>query len=241
MKYLKKLRKEKNMTQVQIAKTLGVSRPTYILIEKGERYLTLDQALTLSDIYKINIKNLADQNFLYKEYNENLIEEKKSIYSNKNYKSRSVNIEDKFLEEILIILLGELISKFEIGIDFIGLLIFQLDYKYFIFNKKRLFKLDYIKENENSFIILGFEDWIDKLEKEGKILLIAKNDFDYRNRKYIPLIKNEINDIELSKREFLINTIEYYKKITKQQIMLEIKSYSIWKFTNSDNNINFEI
>ena len=54
-------------------------------------------------------------------------------------------------------------------------------------------------------------------------------------------IKNEINDIELSKREFLINTIEYYKKITKQQIMLEIQSYSIWKFTNSDNNINFEI
>lgn len=241
MKYLKKLRKEKNMTQVQIAKTLGVSRPTYILIEKGERYLTLEQALILADIYKINIKNLADQNFLYKDYNENLIEEKKSIYKKKVNKSRLVNIEDKFLEKVVIILLGELTSQFEIGIDFIILLIFQLDYKYFIFNKKKLFNLDYIKKNENSFMIKGFEDFIDKLEKEGKILLIAKNDFDYRNRKYIPLVSIEDRDIESSKVKFIINTIEYYKKMKKEQIILEIQSYSIWQFTNLDNNINFGI
>ena len=53
MKYLKEIRQKNRFTQEQIARHLGISRPTYIKLEK-EAYvcdLTMTQLEKLSDLY----------------------------------------------------------------------------------------------------------------------------------------------------------------------------------------------
>ena len=52
-----KARKERGLTQEQVAKALGVSRPTYVSIESGNRELTLSQAEALASILKISIED----------------------------------------------------------------------------------------------------------------------------------------------------------------------------------------
>lgn len=54
-KLLERLRKSINLSQVEIASRLGISRPTYILIENEKKELTLSQAKLLSDLYNIPV------------------------------------------------------------------------------------------------------------------------------------------------------------------------------------------
>ena len=54
-KLLEKLRKALNLSQAEIASRLGVSRPTYVLIEAEKKELTLSQAKLLSDLYNVPV------------------------------------------------------------------------------------------------------------------------------------------------------------------------------------------
>lgn len=54
-KFLEKLRSSLDLSQSDVAIRLSISRPTYTLIEKGEKDLTLNQAQILSGLYNVPI------------------------------------------------------------------------------------------------------------------------------------------------------------------------------------------
>ena len=75
MNRLRKLRKEKNLTQEYLAKKLGVKNTTISKWEKGIHQIKLDKAEMLSSIlgvplpYLLGIDGVAEQNLpLYKQY-----------------------------------------------------------------------------------------------------------------------------------------------------------------------------
>ena len=53
-----KARLERGYTQEQVARTMGISRPTYINIESGKKELTLRQIETISAMLRIKIEDL---------------------------------------------------------------------------------------------------------------------------------------------------------------------------------------
>ena len=55
---LKLLREKKDLSQEEIAGHLELSRPSYALIERGEKDLTLSQARIVSDLYGITLDSL---------------------------------------------------------------------------------------------------------------------------------------------------------------------------------------
>ena len=52
-KFIQQLRNKNNLTQEFLASQIGVSRPTYMQIEQGERDLTITEAQKLADIFGI--------------------------------------------------------------------------------------------------------------------------------------------------------------------------------------------
>ena len=52
---LGRLRQALNLSQGDIARRLGISRPTYFLVETGKKELTLSQAKLLSDLYNVPV------------------------------------------------------------------------------------------------------------------------------------------------------------------------------------------
>lgn len=55
---IKELRLQKGLSQDQIAKTIGVSRPTYTAIEVGKQKLDLEEAQKLAKIFGIGVDEL---------------------------------------------------------------------------------------------------------------------------------------------------------------------------------------
>ncbi len=56
--FIKQSREALDISQAEMADKLGVSRPTYIAVEKGERDLSLEEAQKLADIFGIPLDNL---------------------------------------------------------------------------------------------------------------------------------------------------------------------------------------
>ena len=58
---LQEARKARGMTQQGAAEALGVSRPTYIAIEKGERVVQPPELIRLAELYGRSVHDLLRQ------------------------------------------------------------------------------------------------------------------------------------------------------------------------------------
>ena len=56
-KFIHEQRTRRNMTQEYLASKLGVSRPTYMHIERGERELTVSEAKTLAAAFSMSLED----------------------------------------------------------------------------------------------------------------------------------------------------------------------------------------
>lgn len=56
--FIKALRNERDFSQSELAIKLGMSRPSYVAIEKGKKELTLSEADKLSEIFGVSIKEM---------------------------------------------------------------------------------------------------------------------------------------------------------------------------------------
>ncbi len=59
--FIVKLRKSAGFSQEKLSKKLGISRPTFIAIEKGERDVTLTELKKISKIFDIPIEIILDE------------------------------------------------------------------------------------------------------------------------------------------------------------------------------------
>lgn len=59
--FILKLRKEAGFSQEELSKKLGISRPTLISIEKGERDITLTELKVISETFDIPIEIILDE------------------------------------------------------------------------------------------------------------------------------------------------------------------------------------
>lgn len=64
------LRKSHGFSQSDVASRLGISRPTYLLVEKGEKELNLSQAKIISDLYSIPVEALRTGRLPKNEFKE---------------------------------------------------------------------------------------------------------------------------------------------------------------------------
>ena len=67
---LKKLRKDNNLSQEELALELGVSRQSVSKWESGQTYPEMDKVLQLCKMFNVNIDELLSQNI--KEVKENI-------------------------------------------------------------------------------------------------------------------------------------------------------------------------
>ena len=66
-KFLQELRKEKGLTQEQLAEKMGVARRTVSRWETGNNMPDLDLLIELSDLYDVGLRELLDEGRKIKE------------------------------------------------------------------------------------------------------------------------------------------------------------------------------
>ena len=130
-KFIQQQRAKRDMTQEYLASELGISRPTYMQIEHGERELTIPEAKKLAALFDMSLENfLAEKDV---ELKVTITKVKKKVAQKTKEEIRiSVPQEkaEKF-EQVLLYILSKIGGKPNIGQTVLYKLLYFIDFDYY--------------------------------------------------------------------------------------------------------------
>jgi transcriptional regulator with XRE-family HTH domain len=183
-KFIQQLRKKNNLTQEFLASEIGVSRPTYVQIEQGERDLTITEAKKLANIFDISFENFLEGKECLKK-DIKISEKKKTKKVIKNEIRISVPQEkiDKF-RQVLLYILKKVGGKPNVGMTVLYKLLYFIDFDYYEKYEDQLMGLVYLKNHRGPTPLL-FENLIDDMIKNGEVEIIKSKFYQYPQTKYL--------------------------------------------------------
>ena len=79
---IKELRKDKSLSQEQVAEKIGISKQQYTCIENGNGYISLKNLVKIADVFGITVKDITD-----------VLEQKSSLnYNPEEQKQSTINM-----------------------------------------------------------------------------------------------------------------------------------------------------
>ncbi len=182
-KFIQEQRKKREMTQEYLAKEIGVSRPTYVEIEQGNRDLTITEAQKLAGIFDMSLDDFLNANekeievdFKEEEIEKKVKPEMRIILPHANVK--------KF-KEVLLYLLEKVGSRPNIGETAIYKLLYFIDFDYYEKFEEQLTGARYIK-NHFGPTPIEFKGITDQMAAIGEVEKIKSKYFQHEQKKYLP-------------------------------------------------------
>ena len=234
-KFVKQQRAKHNITQEYLASELSISRPTYMLIERGERELTISEAKKLSAIFDMSLESFLTK----KEPRRDVIIEKKSIKKSEDLQIRVTEKNlDKF-KQVLLYVLCKVGSKPNIGETVLHKLLYFIDFDYYERFEENLMGATYIKNHHGpTSVELG--SIINEMQEQGELEAVKSQYFKYLQKKYLPRKRPNL-DI-LSARE--IEHIDDVLARLSDKNATEIENYSHedipWKSAQDGKPLSYE-
>ena len=113
--FLKELRKEKELTQEQLAETLNVSRRTVSRWETGSNMPDLDLLMEMADLYRVDLRELLNGERKNEPMNAELKETVMQVaeYSNAEKKRSTIIVRVYFVVGIIALIANAIINMLE--------------------------------------------------------------------------------------------------------------------------------
>ncbi|MGD9152345.1 MAG: DUF4065 domain-containing protein [Gammaproteobacteria bacterium] len=182
-KFIKQLRKKLQLTQEYLAEQLGISRPTYIQLERGERDLTVPEAEKLAKIFGLRLEDFLAENIP----NISIEITKAAITVKKPKNEIRINIPqqklDKF-KQVLLYILKKVGGKPNIGMTVIYKLLYFIDFDYYEKYEEQLMGLVFIKNHFGPTPVV-FEKIIQQMIDDNQIERIKSKYYKHEQTKYL--------------------------------------------------------
>jgi len=235
--FLLELRKNHGISQAFVAEKIGVSRASYIEIEKGAKELTLSQAHTIAEIFNITLAELIS--------GEKIFEVKVSINDTPEKKEKQeirIDVPQKNLKkfkEVLLYVLEKVGSKSNVGMTVIYKLLYFIDFDYYEKFEEQLVGATYIK-NHFGPTPVEFKKIVESMETKGELETVKSKYFLHEQTKYLP--RREPNISVLNARE--IKHIDEVLGRLSDKNAKELSDYSHedipWLITKDNQQIKYE-
>lgn len=184
-KFIQKLRKKHNLTQEFLASKIGVSRPTYVQIEQGERDLTITEAKKLAGIFGVSIEDFLAGKLTEREV---VLEKEKKSSKTAEPEMRIImpRANVKKFKEVLLYLLEKAGARPNIGETAIYKLLYFIDFDYYEKFEEQLTGAKYIK-NHFGPTPIEFKKLTDQMIERGEIEEVKSRYFQHEQKKYLPM------------------------------------------------------
>lgn len=193
-KFILEQRKKHNLTQDFLASKIGVSRPTYVQIEQGERDLTITEARKLADIFGI-----VFDDFVQGKDTSTTVEVKRGIKKIKEEKQEMrISVPQKNLQkfkEVLLYVLSKVGGKPNVGEAVVYKLLYFIDFDFYEKFEEQLVGATYIK-NHYGPTPVEFKTIVDDMIKNGEVVKVEGKYFNYPQRKYLPIREPDLTKLK---------------------------------------------
>lgn len=236
---IKKIRDSSGISQEKLALILGVSRPTISQIENGDRKVSADELIKLSEIFNISVNALLD---LEKEL-EVILPESKSRKQNKLEEPKiRINVPqknyDKF-KEVFIYILNKIGSKPNVGETVVYKLFYFIDFNFYERFEEQFIGATYIK-NHYGPTPVEFKKIVDRMIADREIERVESNYFSYPQTKYLPLRKPELSKLKANEIEVIDDVLNRISDMNAAQISDYSHNDVPWLTTDDGEIIEYE-
>ena len=235
--FLRHLREEKDFSQDDLAKQIGVSRPTYVLIEKGERELTVSEAQKLARIFGLSLEDFLEQRapkadapkLPAKRATEEEPDERISVPQERMEKFR----------EILLYILKNVGAKPNVGETVLYKLLYFIDFDFYEKYEEQLMGLKYIK-NHHGPSPVGFTQLVEQMEKDGELMRVKSKYFQFDQKKYIPLKEPDLSMIDAKELQHIDTVLARLSDMNANQIREYSHEDIPWKVQKMGEQLDYE-
>ncbi len=231
------MRNNQGISQAFVAEKIGVSRASYIEIEKGTKELTLSQANTLAEIFNITLAELISGDKISNiEVSINETPEKKE--------ERGIRIDVpqknlKKFKEVLLYVLEKVGSKSNVGMTVLYKLLYFIDFDYYEKFEEQLIGATYIK-NHFGPTPVEFKKIVESMESKGELETVKSNYFLHEQTKYLPRRESDISVLNAQE----IKHIDEVLSRLSDKSATELSDYSHkdvpWIITKDNQPIKYE-
>ncbi len=204
-KRISELRKNKGYSQDDLAKLLGISRPSLTQIELGKRNLLVVELKKIADNFSISIDKL-----LSNEFNSEEIELEDKETDDKQELRISIpqlNV-DKF-KSILLYILEKCAGKPNIGETVLYKLLYFSDFNYYEIYEEHLSGAEYRKLPYGP-VPQKLDSIINQMILSKTLKRIKTEYHGYPQTRYIPLAKPDLTNLKASEKDVIDKVIEQY-------------------------------
>ncbi len=188
--FLLELRNNQGLSQAFVAEKIGVSRASYIEIEKGAKELTLSQANKIAEIFDVSLGELIS--------GRKISDIKVSIQNESEKKEKQeirIDVPQKNLrkfKEVLLYVLEKVGSKSNVGMTVLYKLLYFIDFDYYEKFEEQLVGATYIKNNFGPTPV-EFKKIVELMESKGELETVKSKYFLHEQTKYLPRREADIS------------------------------------------------
>jgi len=216
---VRELRKAHGMSQEYLAQKLGISRPTLIRIEKGERPLTLPQDALVRDLFGITQKKPA-----------NAPGDIRISVPQKNI--------EKF-KQVLLYMLEKTVGKYNIGMTALYKLLYFIDFDYYEKYDEQMMGLTYIK-NHYGPTPREFVKVVEDMKKCGDLEEIKSPYFAYEQKKFLPHKSADLASLSGREKEMIDSVLIRYGDKSATELTRLSHEDTPWVVAEDGENIEYE-
>jgi transcriptional regulator with XRE-family HTH domain len=224
--WIQNKRKLLGLSQEEVAKSLGMSRPTYLKLEQGDLKPSEEQKAILARLFDVSHDTIEKG-------------------SEKEVLSDSIEIREipkeniKKFEQVLLYLLSKVGSRPNIGQTALYKLLYFIDFDYYEKFEEQLIGATYIR-NTYGPTPISFAKIVKKMESEGKLVEVKSKYFDHDQTKYIPVKEADVSKLSGKELKHIDDEIERLAHLSARQLSERSHKDTPWLVAKDKAVINYE-
>lgn len=186
---VKSLREKSGITQNELARLLNVKRTTVVQMEKGQRKICTEEAVNLSEIFRIPLNTLVDPS----KDTEVVLEEAEN-YDEPETQLR-INVPQKNwtkFREVFLYILDKVGAKLNVGETVIYKLLYFIDFDFYEKYEEQLIGAAYMK-NKFGPTPVEFAKTVEKMLTDHEIMKLKTEYHGFVQTRYLPLRKPDLS------------------------------------------------
>ena len=234
---LTELRKMKGLSQVDLAKSVEISRSSLTQIELGNRSIDILELQGLSMVLGFSLDDFMSQNFSVSKEVESKTEEK-DIKTDERISVPTLQVEK--IKNVLLYILERCAGKPNIGETVLYKLLYFSDFNYYELYEEHLTgakyrKLPFGPVPQKLDVIIG------QMMEKGLIQRIKTEYYDKTQTRYIPLAKADLTELKASEKEVIDKVIAQMSDWSAAMISNYVHGDKPWKASDDGETISYNL
>ncbi len=231
------LRKIKGMSQEELAKSIGISRPSLAQIELGNRFIDVFELHKLSLVLGFSMDELLSAEF--KTTDE--VQHEETVKGKKQEVRISVPaLQVNKFKNVLLYILERCAGKPNVGETVLYKLLYFCDFNYYELFEEHLTGAKYRKLPYGP-VPQKLDTIINQMIEKGQLKRIKTEYFDKMQTRYIPLAKADLTQLNAGEKEVIDRVIQQMSDWSASAISAYSHKDMPWLATDEGDNISYNL